>query len=319
MALWPGAAPADPAGYANEQDADMTHARLIPLLVLVTTIGCSHAATPAATSPTMIPISPYLDTVPSLEVTVDGESRRFLLDTAGGITVATPEFAEDIGCTPWGRLTGHRMRGDRVDGARCDDVELQVSGVPLELPSVLVWDLSKLLPPDAPPLAGSIGLDALHDHAITLDLGAGEVTVETPTSLAARVRRATEVPVRFSREVQGLALVPFIPVETPKGRLWMELDSGSDGALIVGRHAASALGLDADADSPQATTLELGGGIEVDAQATLDDLIIDGNIGAPVLRQWAVTIDLANERLWIAPSTRAAPGDTAAEATAETH
>ncbi len=288
----------------------MTNTRLVPLLVLAATAGCSHVATPAAAQPTVIPISPYLDTVPSLEVIVDGEPRRFLLDTAGGITVATPEFATDIGCTPWGRLTGHRMRGDRVDGARCDDVALEVSGVPLELPSVLVWDLSKLLPPGAPPLAGSMGLDAWQDHAITLDLGAGKLVLETPASLADRVQHAVEVPVRFSREVQGLALVPFVAVETSKGRLWMELDSGSDGALIVGRHAAPALGLDAHTSDRQATGLSLGGGIEVDAQATVDDLIIDGNIGAPVLRRWVVTIDLANERLWIAPSAGANTGDT---------
>ena len=295
--------PGRPCGYANEQDAHMTHARLISLLVLATAIGCSHAATPAAaTSPTVIPISPYLDTVPSLEVTVDGEPQRFLLDTAGGITVATPEFAKDIGCTPWGRLTGHRMRGDRVDGARCDDVELEVSGVPLELPSVLVWDLSKLLPPDAPPLAGSMGLDAWQNHAVTLDLGAGKLVLETPASLADRVQNAVEVPARFSREIQGLALVPFIAVETPEGRLWMELDSGSDGALIVGRHAAPALGLDARTGGRQATTITLAGGIEINAEAKVDDLIIDGNIGAPILRQWVVTIDLANERLWIAPT-----------------
>lgn len=282
----------------------MPHARWIPLL-LAAAVGCSHAAPADMSRPVVIPITHYLDTVPSLEVTVDGEPRRFLLDTAGGITVATPAFARDIGCTPWSRLTGHRMRGDRVDGARCDDVELEASGVPLELPSVLVWDLSRLLPPDAPPLAGSMGLDAWQGRAITLDLEAGELVLETPASLATRVQQATEIPVRFSREVQGLALVPFIAVETPKGRLWMELDSGSDGALIVGRHAAQVLGLDAETDDPQTTSITLAGGIKVDAEARVNDLIIDGNIGAPVLRRWAVTIDLANERLWIAP--RATP------------
>ena len=277
----------------------MSRARWIPLLLLATRAGASQAATPRPTAPVVVPVSPYLDVIPSIEVVVAGEPRRFLLDTAGGITVATPALADDIGCVPWGRITGHRMRGDRIDGTRCDDVRLQVSGVPLELQSLLIWDLAKLLPPDAPPLAGSMGLDAWEGRAITLDLGAGELVVETPASLAVRVQDAVEVPVRFSREAQGLALAPFVAVETPRGRLWMELDTGSTGALIVGRHAANVLGLDAANRDGQSTAITLGGGVDVQAKARVEDLIIDGNIGAPILRQWAVTIDLANERLWI--------------------
>lgn len=284
----------------------MPRARWIPLTMLALTACASHAGAadagmPAVDAPVVVPVSRYLDAIPSVEVMVDGNPHRFLFDTAGGITVGTPALADSIECAPWGRITGHRMRGDRIDGQRCDEVEMQVSGVPLQLESMLVWDLSKLLPPNAPPLAGSMGLDAWQGRAITLDLGNGELVVETPASLALRVKDAVEVPVRFGREIQGLALVPFVAVETPKGRLWMELDTGSTGKLIVGSHTADVLGLDPAIKDGQATTITLAGGIEVQAKAKVEDLIIDGNIGAPMLRQWAVTIDLANERLWIAP------------------
>lgn len=279
----------------------MPHGRWIALLLLAAMAGSGHAATPAAEAPTVVPLTPYLGAIPSLELTVGGEKKRFLLDTAGGVTVGTPAFAEGIGCTPWGRITGHRMRGDRLDGPRCDDVAMQLAAVSLQLPSILVWDFSTLLPPGAPPLAGSLALDALEGRAVTLDLGGGELIVETAASLAERVRGATEVPVRFAREAQGLALVPFVAVETPRGRLWMELDTGSTGAMIIDRHAAQVLGLDADAKAGQPATLELAGGIPVEGKVRIEDLIIDGNIGAPVLRRWQVTIDLANERLWIKP------------------
>jgi hypothetical protein len=193
------------------------------------------------------------------------------------------------------------MRGDRLDLTRCDNIALALNGTSVKLDSVGVWDLSKLLPPDAPPLAGSLALDAFSGHVVTLNLAAGTLTIESSQSLQARLKGAREIPVRFSREVQGLALTPMIAVDTPKGRLWMELDSGSDAPLIVGKHAAQALGLDAAKTGAQDASLKLAGGPELSAKASLQDLILDGNIGAPVLKDWIITIDLDKQRLWIAP------------------
>jgi hypothetical protein len=49
----------------------------------------------------------------------------------------------------------------------------------------------------------------------------------------------------------------------------------------------------------------LAGGVKVQARAIVRDLIMDGNIGLPVLMKWVITIDLAQQRLWIAPSAGA--------------
>ena len=72
----------------------------------------------------------------------------------------SPETAKALGCKSWGQLTGFRMRGDRLDTPRCNDVRLFLESTTVDVPLVGVWDFSKVLPKDAPPLGGSIALDA---------------------------------------------------------------------------------------------------------------------------------------------------------------
>ena len=273
---------------------------------------CLALATPALAAPVgpappakpvTIPLEPYLGVLWSFQGEVDGKPRRFLLDTAGGITVISSDFAKSIGCAPWGRGTGFRMRGDRVDAPRCDDVELKAAGQALQVPTAGVFDLSALLPKDAPTLDGSVALDAFAGRAITLDLANRRLIVETAASLEARAARGVEVPVRLSREATGLALTPFIAATTSRGKIWLELDCGSTGALILGKHIAAELGLDPEAKGGQPLELALVGGPKISGKAGIEDMILDGNIGEPVLKTWIVTLDLANERAWIAPAS----------------
>jgi hypothetical protein len=196
------------------------------------------------------------------------------------------------------------MRGDRVDTPRCDRVTIDAQGAQLDVPTAGLFDISKLLPADAPPLDGSVALDAFAGRAITLDLAHRRLVIETPASLAARIRSAHAVPVRFSREVGGLALTPLVAVDTPDGRAWMELDSGSDAAVIVDRHVAGPLGLNPDVTTSQPLAAKLAGGVALAGPALVQNLILDGNIGLPVLSGWTVTLDLAGQQLWIAPAAR---------------
>ncbi|HEV7775306.1 MAG TPA: aspartyl protease family protein [Luteibacter sp.] len=265
-------------------------------------LGAAATASAAGSmAPVVMPLVPYLGVIPSLQVSIDGHPSTFLLDTAGGLTVFTPEVAKAVGCKPWGQLTGFRMRGDRVDTARCDNVRLSLAGATVDMTQAGVWDISKLLPKDAPPLGGSLALDAFAGRVVTLDLSGGKFILETQASLKERVRHATEVPMRLVREVGGASLVPVVAIDTPKGRVWMELDCGSDGEVIVNRPLAEALGLDPKAKGAQPLAMSLAGGMAVKAKGQVMDLVIDGNIGAPVLKQWVITMDLAHEKLWLAP------------------
>ncbi|MBO9706814.1 MAG: hypothetical protein J7521_01265 [Caulobacter sp.] len=272
------------------------------LAVLMAGTAVSSAAM-AAEKPVVIALEPYLGVVWSFQAQLKGRPETYLLDTAGGLTVIQPQTAAEAGCEPWGQVTGFRMRGDRVDVARCDDLTFTASGATLKTPTAGVWDMSKILPKDAPPLAGSIALDSFAGKVVTLDLSRKQLVIETADSLKARIAVAKEVEMRVSREATGVALTPFVAVKTPKGKLWMELDSGSAGAVMVGSHTAEVLGLKADAKGAQPLKAELAGGVPLETdKAGVLPLIMDGNIGAPILAQWVVTLDLARNRAWIAPA-----------------
>ena len=88
----------------------------------------------------------------------------------------------------------------------------------------------------------------------------------------------------------------------------MQLDAGSDAPLLIPPSSATALGLDPAVPS-QAATLTLRGlngeAVSHPARARVRDMIIDGNIGIPVMKDWIMTFDLAEGRLWVRPTSPA--------------
>ena len=284
----------------------MRHVTHKALLIFAALGVCWNAPARAETpGPVTIPLSPYLGVIWSFQATVKDKPETFLLDTAGGVTVITPQTAAELGCEPWGQITGFRMRGDRVDMQRCDHAGFAVGDARLVAPTAGVWDFSHILPKNAPPLAGSIALDSFAGQVITLDLAHRQLVIETPQSLKQRIAGATAVEMRISRDAQGLALTPLLAVETKKGKIWMELDSGSDASVMVAQSNAALLGMDPDVKSPQPLHATLAGGVRLDTDSAAEmPLILDGNIGAPTLAKWVVTLDLASGRAWISPAAK---------------
>ena len=266
----------------------------------------SLALTPhamAQSRPTTIALSPYLGVLWSFEVELAGKRRVFLFDTGGGVTVITPASAAEIGCVPWGQITGFRMRGDRVDMARCNDVTMRSRGATLTTPTVGVFDFSKLLPKDAPPLAGSVALNSFAGKIVTIDLGHRQIVLETPESFERRITGAKEVELHLAGEVSGHAVTPFLAVRTPKGKVWMEVDTGSNSSIIVGSHNAELFAMKADDKGPQQFRGELVGDVTLAADdAHSMPLVLDGNIGVSILKKWIVTMDIARGRAWICPA-----------------
>jgi len=265
---------------------------------LASSSGCRTAAPPR--EPVTIRLEPYLRAQAVVHAEFNGVAGTFLFDTGEGVTSFSPAFAERIGCKPWGRLTGFRMSGERLDNAHCDDVPVSIGGIALRAPVVSTVDVMKFLGPDVPPVDGAIGLDLFAGRVITI-VPRTAVILETPESLARRIRRAREVPVRLVRDAEGVALGVDAAVPTPRGVAWMELDGGNGGSIVVANHVAPLLGLAEDVSTPVSGSFRLANGIEVAGTIRTRDLIMDGNIGAQFLNRWVLTFDLGRGRAWIAP------------------
>jgi hypothetical protein len=167
--------------------------------------------------------------------------------------------------------------------------------------------VAPLIAKDAAPIEGLLALDAFDGRTITIDFAGGRLYVESPGSAAARVRGAREVPVRLSREVQGLALAVNVEVPTPKGIARFEVDSGNGGTLLVSREYAALFGLDPQAAGPQHARIEVAPGILAEGLAFTPAMNIDGNLGMPFLKDWVVTLDLSAGRMWLRRSSTPPP------------
>ena len=282
--------------------------RVWPLLVLLILSAKPLAKPAAAANETAEAKLSMLDLVAlpggalGLRGEVAGHAGLFLFDTGGGVTTVTPATAALSGCKPWGRITGFRATGERMDTPRCDNLRVSLGGQEFTAPTASVLDVGSLVGPDMPSLSGLIALDMFAGRSITIRPLAHELVVETASSLAERIRGATEVPIRPVRDVEGVALTVDGAVATPAGRAWMELDTGNLGPLMVGEHVAPLLDLDASRPDRQPASFALVGGVAVTGPARVSRLIMDGDIGEDVLGRWDVTLDLTNERAWFRPA-----------------
>jgi hypothetical protein len=285
----------------------MTYRRLAAaFLAAVLATGSPAAAQEQAS---VVPLGDLLGVLRTVEVRIGDQDANLILDTGGGVTVITPDVATRIGCVPWGQLSGFRLSGERVTMTRCDAVALRIGDRNLGSRDIGVFDLSTLLPPEAGPIDGILSLDVLETTPFTLELGEGRLTFETPDSLRARAAGAVEMPIRLHRQAGGASLTVMARVPTARGDLWLQLDAGSDGALQAAKASAEPLGLDPEIErQPLRLVLTGADGREVaaDVEARVRDMIIDGNIGIPVMKGWIMTFDLSQGRLWVRPVEAAA-------------
>ena len=238
-----------------------------------------------------------------LRAEVAGATRRLLLDTGGGITLLSPAIAKAAGCTPWGRRTGYNMFGKRFEGPSCNGIALGVGGRRLVPMVTGLVNMAALNPADSL-LDGIAALDLFEGRVITLDLGRGRLIVESPASLRARIGAMRPLPIRLKRELEGLALAVMTGVPTRSGWLWMELDSGNGGTVLVSKPVAALVGLDSAVAGRQQADFAVMEGVRVrTGDAFTPDLIMDGNLGMPFLRHWVVTLDLQAGTGGIAPAS----------------
>lgn len=270
--------------------------------------AASGTAPAAGTAPEVIPLGDFMGRKRTIEVDVGDQRGTFLVDTGGGVTIVSLEFAKRIGCTPWGRISGFRLSGERLDMPRCDGVRIGLpDGRTLAPVTAGAFDLAAVLAPGDDPVDGSLALDALDGQVFTLDVNAGTLQFESDGSLAERIAApgAVEVPVRISRygsSARGVAA--YALSKTAKGDLWLELDSGGDAPVLLPTAMAAEAGADPALERQPYTVVLSGIGRDVskETRAIVRDMVRDGVIGMPVLVHWRLTFDLARDRMWIAPA-----------------
>lgn len=262
----------------------------------------SPAASQAAEPIARLRLESYRKGV-AARVEVGGRQRLFQLDTAGGLTVISPALAKELNCGPWGSVTGFHMTGTKISALRCDALLLRWEGLSLTSPVVAVMEVGS---PETP-IDGLLALDAFAGKTITIDFARRELVVESPSSLRERVVDATEVPAHLAREIGGIALSVFIEVPTANGPIRLELDSGNGGTILVARPLLKLLGLPDHGTAPQQGQFSVAPGIKASGLIFSPDLVIDGNLGMPFLKDWVVTIDLQSGRVWFRRSAVQAP------------
>ena len=251
----------------------------------------------------------------AIEASIAGTSRKYLLDTGAGLTLISAATMKAAGCEPWGRATGFTMMGNKGQGPHCDDLPVFVGGREFRPLMITPIDMAKNNPKDAP-LDGVVGLNLFDGQTVTFDFAGGTLTVESEESRAARIAKMWPLRIRLKREVDGAALAVVAAVPTAKGQLWMELDSGNGGTVLVSQPVAGLIGMDPKIEGKQRADFEVLDGIRATTDdAFTPDMIMDGNLGMPFLRNWVVTIDLGRGMAWLGkPSSPPKPAIPLVEA-----
>lgn len=305
-----------------------------PVVVALTTALLAAAPPPpagaapqaAATEPTApsIQLARHGAGFRTLEVHVGGRSRTFLFDTGGGNTVVSPAVADDVGCEPRPGGFGLRMTGERVHYGICRRVRLDLGAVEVLHGSILVVDVGALLSRDAPAVDGIVSLESFRGRAVTVDLAAGRLVVETPASLAERIGDMRALHARFEQGATASGVNVSVAVRTGGRLAWLIVDSGNLDRVLLDVEVARELGLElrrkgfgfesrfpGEGDPPRweldGVRLDVVGLGEVEVPVAVTELIFDGALDAGFLERRILTFDLEGRRLFAAPATEDPP------------
>lgn len=252
-----------------------------------------------------IPLAPYHGALRTVTGRIGELEAPFLFDTGGGATILSAATAKRAGCTPFGRGTGFRHDGTRVDGARGTPVDLAIGSF-ARRGEVGVLDLDELLR-GLPPVGGVASLETFAGRQLTIDLARDRLIVESAATLAARTKDAREIVIRVAHQAAGASLDVFVAVEGEHGPLWFELDSGNLAPVLVAPHAFEELGFAAPpSGETRALELKLARFGAVKCDVASKEMIYDGLFNADFFLRHAVTLDLARARAWLRPNAEPA-------------
>jgi hypothetical protein len=272
--------------------------RILPVVVL----GASSVAQAASAPP--IRLDPFMGRALVVHAAINGHPGVFMFDSGGGVSNITPAFAAQIGCKPWGQISGFQMSGKRLDMQRCDNVTVQIGQHQARRETIGVFDMDKLLPTGSTErVDGTLGLDVFDGSAVRFSYAERTLTVLDEAAVASLSRNSKPMPLHVVRDAEGVALTVNLPIRTERGTAWFEMDSGNTSPyVLVGKHLADLFNLKDDPKAQQTVKAELADGSPIESSTKVLDLTLDGNLGTTFLSQYDVTIDLANQRAWVVPN-----------------
>jgi hypothetical protein len=279
----------------------MNKALIISFLVLVCALGAAAQAG-AKNLPREIKLGrEALGKVPTVEVLVNGKKRLFYFDSGGGVSAISPALAKEIGCEPLGELTAYNAGGMKFSGKRCEDVEMNLDGFLIKR-DVAVFDPMQFFPKATVPIDGSIALDAFDAQTLTMDFKNDRLWIESEKSFKRRTKDMKPLLSRLSREGGGATLDVFIAAQTPRGRIWLLLDTGNTNKLLFRPSAQEQLGInfnDASGEKKiKPVKFDMIGLGEIEADAREREMIYDGMLSYDVIERILWTIDFRTGKVW---------------------
>jgi predicted aspartyl protease len=252
-----------------------------------------------------------------VNVTVNGQPARFVLDTGAGGNVITPEAARRLGLTSSQQATAVGT-ANRVDAGVASLRRLTVGGTVVENEPIFIIPLPEALQAD-----GLIGYPLLHRFVVSIDWQNARIILTPPARYKAP-EEAAALPIRLKDNI------PTVEGKVDGDRGWFEVDTGSNSAMtlypkFVEKHHLS------DRYSPRIRTitgrgvggLNYGDFVRVGAVAlgpySLKGPVVQlsrqqagsdaksdlaGRIGNEILDRFTITFDYPHQRLLLAKNDR---------------
>ena len=242
-----------------------------------------------------------LGKVPTVEVFVNGKKRLFYFDSGGGISGISPALAKEIGCEPFGEMTAYNAGGMKFSAKRCEDVAMSIGGFAVRR-DVAVFDPMQFFPKATTQIDGSIALDTFDAQILTMDLKNDRLWVESEKSLKRRIDGMQPLASRLSREGGGATLDLFIAAQTPRGKIWLLVDTGNTNKLLFRPSAQEQLGINFNGANGEKlikpVKFEMIGLGAIEAEARERDMIYDGMLSYDVIEKILWTIDFRTGKAW---------------------
>jgi hypothetical protein len=255
-----------------------------------------------------------------VDVELDGQALRFLLDT-GGVNLVAAASAARIGLRAQGAMETRGPGADSVGSGFARVERLVVGGaVVLERQLLRVLDLGDLAAVEGVPIDGVLGVELFKRLVVQIDYACRELLLADPEDFEP-VAGTHTLPLTFFGHFPGVDA----ELDGVAGQFW--LDTGNRGGVILlapfvrekmpaGRYATTpsttigwGIGGAASGRFARGGCLRLGG-LRVEGPvlrlSDADDGVlamrhVAGNIGGEVLRRFVVAFDYARRQVHLAP------------------